>query len=64
MDSGIPTDVLLAASRATKELQTTIEDFNKQSSKQTETMIKLTRIITILTLLLFIGLVVQIWISI
>jgi len=52
-----------SGSDATKELQKTIEDFNKQSSKQTEAMIKLTKIITILTFILVIGLGVQIWIS-
>lgn len=53
-----------SGSDATKELQKTIEDFNKQSSKQTKMMLKLTITIAILTFLLFIGLVVQICISI
>jgi len=50
--------------KATKELQKTIEDFNKQSSQQTKMMLILTIIIAILTVILVIGLGVQIWISI
>ncbi|MHC4460870.1 MAG: hypothetical protein ACYS6W_15915 [Planctomycetota bacterium] len=53
-----------SGSKATKELQKTIEDFNTISSKQTDTMLKLTRTIAILTFMLFVGLVVQICISI
>ncbi len=53
-----------SGSDATKELQKTIEAFNKQSSKQTKMMLILTIIVAILTVILVIGLGVQIWISI
>ena len=53
-----------SGSGATKELQQTIEDFNKQSYKQTKCMLILTIIIAILTFVLVIGLAVQIWISV
>lgn len=43
-----------------KDLEKAIEKFNKQSSKQTDEVIKLTKAIVVLTIAMLIGLVVQI----
>lgn len=63
MSDNIPLDEW-SGSRATKELQKTIQDFNTKSSKQTNRMLVLTILIAILTFVLVIGLVAQIWTSI
>ncbi len=53
---------------AVNKLTTTIETFNEQSSKQTERLVKLTRRIVGLTIVMVVGLVIQIilalWIAI
>ena len=46
--------------RTIRRLRETIETFNKQSSKQTQKMIQLTRYIVGLTIVMIFGLVVQI----
>jgi len=61
-------DVVILASdeltrRRIKQLGEAIEVFNKQSSKQTQKMIRLTRYIVGLTIIMIIGLVVQIILS-
>lgn len=53
-----------SGSGATRELQETIRGFNAAAQRQTETMIRLTRWIVALTVVLVIGLVVQIIIEI
>ncbi|MCR4334786.1 MAG: hypothetical protein NUV47_03625 [Patescibacteria group bacterium] len=50
--------------RSVNKLEKTIETFNKQSSKQTEKMIGMTKIITILTSIMVIGLLVQILLAV
>lgn len=45
---------------AVNKLTTTIETFNEQSSKQTERLVKLTRRIVGLTIVMVVGLVIQI----
>lgn len=49
-----------SGSGATEKLEETVREFNEKASEQTETMIKLTRWIVALTVLLVVGLVVQI----
>lgn len=46
--------------RALNKLQETIKTFNEQSSKQTEKMIRLTWLIVGLTVIMVIGLIIQI----
>ncbi|MDO8569252.1 MAG: hypothetical protein Q7R89_00465 [bacterium] len=46
--------------RALNKLQETIKAFNEQSSKQTEEMIRLTRWIVWLTIVMIVGLIIQI----
>jgi hypothetical protein len=49
-----------SGSGATDQLRYTIEQFNREAQRQTETMIRLTRWIVALTIVLVAGLVVQI----
>jgi hypothetical protein len=48
---------------ATKALHASIQQYQAESSRQTEKMIRLTWIITGLTVILTIGLFVQIWLA-
>ncbi|HEY4281053.1 MAG TPA: hypothetical protein VGM91_22765 [Conexibacter sp.] len=57
--SGIPLSEW-GGSGATDRLRETIEAFNEQANRQTAEMIKLTRWICALTVLMLVGLVVQI----
>ena len=57
---GIPM-VDWSGSGATNELHNTIKEFNESATRQTEKIVILTWVITVLTFLLFIGLVVQIY---
>ncbi len=50
--------------RALNKLQKTIKIFNEQSSKQTEKMIRLTKWIVCLTIIMIIGLLIQIILAI
>ena len=50
-------------SDATKALHATIKAFNEQSSKQTDQMLKLTRWITGLTVVMTVGLAIQIYLA-
>ena len=52
-----------SGSGATKALHATIERYQAESSRQTAKMIRLTWIITGLTVVLAIGLFVQIWLA-
>ena len=52
-----------SSKRAVEDLHETIKEFNDQASRQSATMIRLTWAITALTLLLFLGLLVQIWLA-
>lgn len=56
---GVPLDEW-SGSKATKELHETISQFVDSSDRQTKQMIRLTQAIVILTVLMFIGLLVQI----
>lgn len=49
-----------SGSAATRELHETIREFNALAAKQTAAIIQLTRILVLLTVLMLIGLVVQI----
>ena len=49
-----------SGSDATNALHETIKQFNEQSSRQTDQMLKLTRVMAWLTVAMFIGLIVQI----
>ncbi len=49
-----------SGSGATRELHEAIMAFNEQATAQTQTMIRLTRVIALLTVLMLIGLVIQI----
>jgi len=46
--------------RTIKELQETIRMFNEQSSKQTKKMITLTQRIVVLTIIMVLGLIIQV----
>ena len=52
-----------SGSGATRQLEATIREFNEETSRQTATMIRLTRWIVVLTVVLVVGLVVQIIIA-
>ena len=52
-----------SGSAATDRLQKTIERFEQENTKHTRTMIKLTWAMTGLTVMMAIGLVVQIWLT-
>lgn len=47
--------------RDTEELKNTIQNFNEKSSKQTEKMLFLTYLIAFLTVVMVIGLIIQIY---
>ncbi|KKQ64574.1 MAG: hypothetical protein US86_C0019G0002 [Candidatus Daviesbacteria bacterium GW2011_GWA2_38_24] len=49
--------------RTLSELQKTIQVFNEQASKQTEKMIEVTNLIAMLTTLMLVGLIVQIYLA-
>jgi hypothetical protein len=49
---------------AVEDLHKTIKEFNDRASRQSDTMIRLTWVIAVLTLLLFLGLLVQIWLAV
>ena len=57
--SGVPLGQW-SGSDATNALHETIKQFNEQSSRQTDQMLKLTRVMAWLTVAMFIGLIVQI----
>lgn len=59
-ESGIPLGEY-SGSTATRELQKTIEEFNKQSAKQGRTIIGLTWAILILTAVMAIEVSIQLW---
>jgi hypothetical protein len=48
---------------ATNQLHKMIEEFNEPTKRQTNQMVVLTWIIAILTFLLFVGLIIQIWLA-
>jgi hypothetical protein len=50
-----------SGSDATDALHASIREFNVQSSRQTDQMLRLTWVMAILTILMFVGLVVQIY---
>jgi len=52
-----------SGSAATEALHATIDQYQKESSRQTAKMIRLTWVITGLTVVLTIGLFVQIWLA-
>ena len=59
--TGMPLDT---AGRETVGLLKSIEEFNRQSSKQTQQMIYLTRVIAVLTVVMTILIGVQIYLAI
>ena len=61
--SSIPLDEF-SGSGATDRLHLTIREFNEAATAQTDQMIKLTRLMLVLTVLLFVGLIVQIVVAI
>ncbi len=63
MADGIPLGEW-SGSNATRELHEAIREFNQEAAKQTAIMIRLTRLIVGLTVVLVIGLVVQIIVAI
>jgi hypothetical protein len=58
-NSGIPLDEWSGAG-ATKQLHETIKQFNEASSRQTQQIITLTKVLVWLTVVMAVGLVVQI----
>lgn len=52
-----------SGSGATRELHDTIRKFNEVTSRQTQEILKLTRVIAVLTLVMTIGLAVQIFLA-
>jgi len=62
MGKGIPLEEW-SGSGATRELHETIKAFNEKATRQAETIIWLTRAIVILTLVMVVGLGVQIWLA-
>ncbi len=52
-----------SGSGATRELHETIRKFNEVASRQTNEILKLTRVIALLTIVMTIGLVVQIFLA-
>ncbi len=52
-----------SSKEAVEDLHRSITEFNEQANRQARTMIRLTWVIAGLTLLLFIGLLVQIWVA-
>lgn len=53
-----------SSSGATKQLEETIKKFNEETSKQTRQLLILTWVMTILTILMTIGVVIQIYLAI
>lgn len=53
-----------SGSGATKQLEETIKKFNEETSKQTRQLLILTWVMTILTVLMTIGVVIQIYLAI
>jgi hypothetical protein len=62
VESGIPIGQW-SGSDATNALRESIEKFNQQSTRQADTMLRLTWVIAALTIIMAIGLGVQIWLS-
>jgi predicted lysophospholipase L1 biosynthesis ABC-type transport system permease subunit len=60
MEKGIGGD--LAAGEVFR-LRQSIEEFNKQASKQTQQMLRLTRVIAVLTAIMTVAVVVQIYLA-
>ncbi len=60
--SGIPLDEW-SGSGATKALHETIREFNEATTRQTKHLIVLTYVIAILTLVMTVGVGVQIWLA-
>lgn len=61
-ESGIPLSEW-SGSGATERLRETITEFNETTAKQTAQLVQLTRVLVALTMLLFVGLVVQVGIA-
>ena len=53
-----------SGSDATEALHETIREFNRQSSQQTAQMLWLTKVIAVLTVIMLVGLAVQIYIAV
>ena len=53
-----------SGSGATKQLEETLKKFNEETSKQTRQLLILTWVMTILTVLMTIGVVIQIYLAI
>ena len=62
MSSGIPIGQW-SGSDATRELTQTIINLNKSTERQTRTVVRLTWAIAIMTLVMTVGVGVQIWIA-
>ncbi|MDX2252012.1 MAG: hypothetical protein NW202_06985 [Nitrospira sp.] len=52
-----------SGSGATRKLHETIRDFNEVASRQTQEILKLTRVIAFLTLVMTVGLIVQVFLA-
>jgi len=57
-------DVSETGSGPIDRLRETITEFNRASAKQTAEIVRLTRVLVVLTVLLFVGLAVQIGVAI
>ena len=53
-----------SGSEATKQLEETLKRFNEETSRQTRQMLILTWIMTMLTILMTVGVVIQIYLAI
>lgn len=53
-----------SGSDATRELHVTIKEFTRAAEKSARTMNRLTWVMTALTFLMFVGLCVQIWLTV
>ena len=52
-----------SGSDSTDALHKTIQQFNEQTGRQTRQLVVLTWVMAVLTFLMFVGLVVQIWMA-
>lgn len=52
-----------SGSGATDRLRETLDEYNRATARQTAQLIRLTRALVVLTVLLLVGLVVQIWVA-
>lgn len=62
-NSGIPLGEW-SGSDATRELHATIKEFNEKSGKQTEQIIRLTKVIALLTFVMLLAVIAQIGVAI